>query len=146
MIAVVTDTCACIPPSVVENLQIEIVPYYLHRGAETLRDGVDITGEEFYRWLPTARQLPTTANPGPGDYLAAFDRVAGCGSQIVVVLTMTPKGSGAYQSACVAREMAAPRPDAAGAGGGDRYAAGGDGARMGGHRGGAGGSGRCRDQ
>ena len=109
MTAIVTDTCACIPHAVAENLQIEIVPCYLHRGAETLRDEVDITDGEFYRWLPTARQLPTGANPDPGDYLAAFERVAGRGSEAVVVLTMTSRGSGAYQSASVAREMAADR-------------------------------------
>lgn len=111
MIAVVTDTCASIPRTLVETLQIEIVPYYIHRGHETLRDEIDITAEELYRWLPSATQLPTTANPSPGDYLRAFERVSARASQ-VVVLTMTSKGSGAYQSAQIAREMAATRfPD-----------------------------------
>jgi DegV family protein with EDD domain len=105
MIAVITDTCACIPSPLVRDLRIEVVPYYLHRGAETLRDQLDITSSEFYAWLPTAVRLPTTANPGPGDYLAAFRRVAAWATGVVVV-TMTAKGSGAYQSACVAAEMA----------------------------------------
>ena len=108
MTAVVTDTCASIPPELAEGLQIEIVPYYIHRANETLRDLVDISHQEFYEWLPTARELPTTANPGPGDYLQAFERVSERASEIVAV-TMTSKGSGAYQSACVAREMAASR-------------------------------------
>jgi len=106
VIAIVTDTCASIPRTLVESLQIELVPYYIHRGDETLRDEVDITAEEFYRWLPSATQLPTTANPGPGDYLQAFERASTRASQIVV-LTMTSKGSGAYQSAQIAREIAA---------------------------------------
>lgn len=106
MIAIVTDTCASIPHALAESLQIELVPYYIHRGHETLRDEIDITAEEFYQWLPSATQLPTTANPGPGDYLQAFERVSARASQIVV-LTMTSKGSGAYQSAQIAREIAA---------------------------------------
>jgi DegV family protein with EDD domain len=106
MIAVVTDTCACIPPPLAHDLRVEAVPYFLHRGAETLRDQVDITPAEFYAWLPSAAPLPTTANPGPGDYLAAFERVAAWADGVVVV-TMTAKGSGAYQSAGVARELAA---------------------------------------
>ncbi|PWH15151.1 MAG: hypothetical protein DDG58_11750 [Ardenticatenia bacterium] len=106
MIAIVTDTCASIPRSLAENLQIDLVPYYIHRGHETLRDEIDITADAFYRWLPSATQLPKTANPSPGDYLRAFERVAARASQIVV-LTMTSKGSGAYQSAQVAREIAA---------------------------------------
>lgn len=105
MIAVVADTCACIPPPLAHDLRIEVVPYYLHRGAETLRDQVDITPAEFYAWLPSAAPLPTTANPGPGDYLSAFERAAAWATGVVVV-TMTAKGSGAYQSACIARDMA----------------------------------------
>ncbi|MGQ9785139.1 MAG: DegV family protein [Anaerolineae bacterium] len=106
MIAVVTDTCASIPRALAESLQIELVPYYIHRGHKTLRDEVDITAGEFYQWLPSATQLPRTANPSPGDYLRAFERVSRHASQIVV-LTMTSKGSGAYQSAQIAREIAA---------------------------------------
>jgi len=105
MIAVVTDSCASIPPELVESLQIEVVPYYLHRGRETLRDGTDISPSEFFRWLATTETLPTTANPGPGDYLTAFDRAARRAEGIVSI-HMTSKGSGAYQSACVAKEMA----------------------------------------
>jgi DegV family protein with EDD domain len=108
MTAVVTDTCASIPPELAEGLQIEIVPYYIHREGQTLRDLADISHQEFYEWLPAARELPTTANPGPGDYLRAFQRASERTSEIVAV-TMTSKGSGAYQSACVAREMAAAR-------------------------------------
>jgi DegV family protein with EDD domain len=108
MIAVVTDTCASIPQHLVESLQIEIVPYYIHREGETLRDMIDISPEEFYRWLPSAHKLPTTANPGPGDYLQAFERAAQRANGIVSI-HMTSKGSGAYQAGCVAREMAETR-------------------------------------
>ncbi len=108
MIAVVTDTCASVPQHLIESLQIEVVPYYIHREGETLRDMIDISPEEFYRWLPTVHKLPTTANPGPGDYLQAFERAAQRASGIVSI-HMTSKGSGAYQAGCVAREMAAAR-------------------------------------
>lgn len=105
MIAVVTDSCASIPPDLVKSLRIEVVPYYIHVGEETLRDLVDVSHDEFFQWLPTAHKLPTTANPGPGDYLDAFERVTDRADGIVSI-HMTSKGSGAYQSACVAREMA----------------------------------------
>ena len=49
--------------------------------------------------------MPTTANPGPGDYLTAYARAAKRADGIVSI-HMTSKGSGAYQSACVAQEMA----------------------------------------
>jgi DegV family protein with EDD domain len=105
MIAVVTDTCASLPPDLAKGLQIELVPYYIHRGNETLRDLVDIGHKEFFQWLLTTDTLPTTANPGPGDYLTAFARAAKRADGIVSI-HMTSKGSGAYQSGCIARDMA----------------------------------------
>lgn len=106
-VRVVSDTCACLPDELARQLQVEIVPYYVHRGDETLRDLVDIGHEEFYAWLATATELPKTANPGPGDYLHAFQRAVDQGAAALVVVCMTSKGSGAYQSALVAKEMAA---------------------------------------
>jgi len=105
-VAILTDSCASIPEELIQQLNIEIVPYYVHRGTEIIRDLVDMTREEFFRWLATAKELPKSATPGPGDYLAAFQRLAKRAREIVTVC-MTSKGSGAYQAATVAKEMAA---------------------------------------
>lgn len=100
MIGVLTDTTASIPERLVQKLGLEIVPYYIHRGLETLRDGADIKPKEFAEWLKGATRLPTTSNPAPGDYLTGLRNLAGQVKEIIV-LTMTSKGSGAYQS-CLA--------------------------------------------
>lgn len=105
MVRVIADSCASIPDELVEQLNIEIVPYYMHRGVETLRDLVDVKRKEFFDWLAQADRVPQTANPGPGDYLEAFRKVAGKAREIVTV-HMTSRGSGAYQSALTAKEMA----------------------------------------
>lgn len=105
MVKVVTDSCASIPEKLIEQLGIEVVPYYLHRDLETLRDLVDVKRKDFFDWLPKADSVPKTANPGPGDYLEAFRRAAEKAKEIVTV-HMTSKGSGAYQSAMAAKEMA----------------------------------------
>lgn len=100
MVGVLTDTTASIPADLVEELGIEIVPYYIHRGLETLRGMVDVQPREFAEWLANATQLPTTSNPAPGDYMMGLRLLAETTSEIVA-LTMTSKGSGAYQS-CLA--------------------------------------------
>lgn len=97
MIGVLTDTTASIPEKLAQKLGLEIVPYYVHRGLETLRDGIDIEPVEFAEWLKSATRLPTTSNPAPGDYLKGLLHLAERAKDIVV-LTMTSKGSGAYQS------------------------------------------------
>ena len=100
MVGILTDTTASIPEELTRKLGIEIVPYYIHRGLETLRDKVDISPLEFAEWLKGATNLPTTSNPAPGDYLVGLNHLAERVKEIVV-LTMTSKGSGAYQS-CLA--------------------------------------------
>ena len=106
-VAVVTDSCASIPESLMASLNIHWVPYYIHRGSEVLRDLVSIQRETFYQWLPTANELPTTACPGPRDYLTLYESlVREEGAQEIVSIHMTSKGSGAFQAATSARSMA----------------------------------------
>jgi DegV family protein with EDD domain len=104
MIGILTDTTASIPETLAEQLGIEIVPYYIHRGLETLRDMVDVKPGEFAEWLKGATRLPTTSNPSPGDYLMGLRHLAERAKEIVA-LTMTSKGSGAYQSCLAAVDM-----------------------------------------
>jgi DegV family protein with EDD domain len=105
MVAVITDSCASIPAELLEELQITVIPYYIHESERTLRDMVDATPEEFFRRLALAKTLPKTANPSPGDYLAAFRQVSAVTDEVVTV-HMTSKGSGAYQSALAAVDLA----------------------------------------
>src|SRR5512139_2579545 len=102
-VAVLTDSCASIPESLIECLRIRTVAYYIHRGQEVLRDLVTIQREEFLRWLITARSVPTTASPGPGDYFEAYQQMAEQGSNEIISIHMTSRASGAYQAATVAQ-------------------------------------------
>jgi DegV family protein with EDD domain len=105
-VAVVTDSCASIPESILETLNIHWVPYYIHRGKEVLLDLVTINRDAFYSWLPSAKELPTTASPGPGDYLEKYkDLAKKQGTRDIVSIHMTSKGSGAYQAATAAKSM-----------------------------------------
>jgi DegV family protein with EDD domain len=88
-----------------EELDIHWLPYYIHSGAQTLRDMVTITPEEFYAWLPTAKELPHTATPGPGEYLNMYQKLARQGIRQIASIHMTSKGSGAFQAAQTAKGM-----------------------------------------
>ncbi len=105
-LAIVTDSVTGIPERLLQELKIHTVPYYIHRGSEVLRDLVTIDRESFYKWLPTAVQLPTTASPGPGDYITLYQRLAEEeGVEEIASIHMTSKGSGAYQAAMAAKSM-----------------------------------------
>lgn len=104
-IAVLTDSCASIPEDLLESLHIRTVGFYIHRGTEVLRDLVTIQREEFLRWLITARFVPTTASPGPGDYFEAYQRLVSDGKEEIISIQMTSRASGGYQAATVAQAM-----------------------------------------
>jgi DegV family protein with EDD domain len=102
--SVVTDSTCSIPEPMLEELNIHTVAYYIHRGSEVLRDLVTIQRDEFLRWMMTATTLPTTASPGPGDYVKTYKALAGGGSSNILSIHMTAAGSGAYQAASIARD------------------------------------------
>lgn len=104
-VAILTDSCASIPEKILDELHIKEVAYYIHRGQEVLRDLVTIQRSEFLNWLATAKVLPTTANPGPGDYLEAFEAIAAGGQTEIISIHISSKTSGAYQAATIAKEM-----------------------------------------
>ena len=79
--------------------QCPVVPLTVHFGEEELIDGVTIDRRRFYERLVESDVLPTTSQATP----AAFDRVfAEVGSEGAVVITISAKLSGTYQSACIA--------------------------------------------
>lgn len=104
-VAIVTDSVASIPEALIASLGIRWVPYYIHRGQEVLRDLLTIQRDAFYQWLSAANELPKTANPSPGDYLALYRTLyMEQGVREIVSIHITSKGSGAYQSALIAKE------------------------------------------
>jgi DegV family protein with EDD domain len=100
---VVTDSTADLPAGLVEaeGLDITIVPLNVHFGAETFRDKIDLTNEEFFRRLATSPVLPTTSQPAVGDFEAAYRRLAADGGPIVSI-HISSRLSGTYQAARLA--------------------------------------------
>ena len=112
VVAVLTDSVCSVPEEMLQNLHVQTVAYYIHRGGEVLRDLVTIQREEFLRWLMTARFLPTTASPGPGDYFEAYEALADQGAREIISIHISSKVSGAVQAASVAQTMMRERhPD-----------------------------------
>ena len=83
--------------------KIKIVPLTLHFGEEEYLDGVDIDNEEFYRKLEEGKISPTTSQPSPNAFKKVYDQVIEDGDQAVVI-TVSSKISGTYQSAILAAQ------------------------------------------
>jgi DegV family protein with EDD domain len=100
-IAIVTDSSAYIPEAVIGNLDVHVIPLWIHWGQDRLRDGVDIQPEEFYKRLRAEDTLPTTSQPSVGEFIEFFKRLAQDFNGIVSI-HVTSKLSGTVASATTA--------------------------------------------
>ena len=85
-VGVVTDSASDLPEEIVRAHGIKVVPLVLVRGDGTLRDGVDITAEEFHQALREKGDLPTTSQPPPGAFVEAYRRAAEEAENVVGVM------------------------------------------------------------
>ena len=98
-IRIVTDSTADLPTEVVEANRITVVPLTVLFGDEALRDGVDITSEQFFERLVRARELPTTSQPSAGAFREAYERLVADGATEILSIHVSGKLSGTLESA-----------------------------------------------
>ena len=103
-VAVITDSTAYIPDTMLKAHSITVVPQVLIWGEETFRDGVDIMPDDFYKQLETAKIMPTTSQVAIVDMKAAFEKLMESGYDVLGIF-LSAKLSGTMQSATQAREM-----------------------------------------
>jgi len=101
---VVTDSVADLPPQVVQELGITVVPAYLRFGEEVYRDGIDLTTEQFYERLMHSKILPFTTVPPPAAFSKAYDELAEETDEILAI-TVSHKFSAIYEAALQAIEL-----------------------------------------
>jgi hypothetical protein len=97
LVAVVTDSAADLPESVLEELDIHVVPVRVHFGTHSYLDKVGLSSEEFFRELASNPQHPKTSQPPPGDFRRAFEFL-GSHYRAVVYVGLTARVSGTFQS------------------------------------------------
>ncbi len=101
-IRVVTDSSCDLPERVVKELNISVLPLYIHTGSHEYLDGIDLTREQFYRDLPGYPEHPTTAVPSPQKFKAIYDALAEEGAEDVVSIHISHSLSGIVDVAHVA--------------------------------------------
>ncbi|MBA3893020.1 MAG: DegV family EDD domain-containing protein [Gemmatimonadales bacterium] len=97
-VAVVTDSSADLADVVLDRHHIALVPLQVVFGDETFRDRVELKPEEFYRRLRGARELPTTSQPTPADFVRVLRDARAEADEVVAVL-LSAALSGTFASA-----------------------------------------------
>ncbi len=106
---IVTDTTTDMPPEVVEQHGIRVVPISIQFGDETYLDRVTISEEDFYRLIEEKGIIPKTSQPAPGQFLQAYSAVAEEGAEAILSIHISSKLSGTFESALQAANMARDR-------------------------------------
>lgn len=107
-VAVVTDSAADLPESVLEQLDIHVVPVRVHFGTQSYLDKVGLSSEAFFRMLATNPVHPKTSQPPPGDFRRAFEFL-GSHYPAIVYVGLMARVSGTFQSAETAAGRARTR-------------------------------------
>ncbi len=106
MIKIVTDSTCYMPADIIARYDIRVVPLKVQFGEESYNEITGITNQDFYQRLKTSRDFPTTSQPSPAEFQAAYQQILGRhpGAEILTI-TLSSKLSGTYNSAMVAAQQ-----------------------------------------
>lgn len=100
-ITIITDSASDMPRNL--HNQVTVLPMTISFGDEQFEDGVTLSADEFYMKLIESDTLPKTSQVSPFAFTSAYE-TALTHSDAVIVITLSSKLSGTYQSACIAAD------------------------------------------
>jgi DegV family protein with EDD domain len=105
MVKIIADSTCNLAAEVLAKHDVRVAPITIQFGNETYEEGIDIDRAVFYRKIEEMGIIPTTSQPTPAWFSRYYQELAAQGHQILVI-TITSKLSGTYQSAVLAKAMA----------------------------------------
>lgn len=102
-VAVITDSAADMSAAQAREYGVEIVPLWVIFGDERLRDGVDLTREQFYKRMAATKDLPRSEPLDTAGFEAVFRPHVEAGRECVVPI-VSSKLSKTYEYAKAASE------------------------------------------
>jgi DegV family protein with EDD domain len=109
-VRIVTDSASDILPSHANAIGVIVVPSLVIMDGSVYRDGIDITGAQFYTRLPRMRTPPYTEPASAEDFYYAYQMAFSQGATAVVAIHVSSRLSKIVQHAVAARDYLAPAP------------------------------------
>lgn len=103
MIHVIADSTCNLSDELIQKHNIRIAPISIQFGNETFEEGIEIDRSTFYKKIDEMGIIPTSAQPTPSWFAKFYEQIPEGDSAIV--LTITAKHSGTYDSAILAKSM-----------------------------------------
>jgi len=102
---IISDSTCNLSTDILEKYDISIAPIAIQFGNDSYLEDVDIDRDTFYAKIEEMQIIPTSSQPSPAVFAQLYKEAADRGEQILVV-TVTKKHSGTYDSAILAKSMA----------------------------------------
>lgn len=99
-IGIIADSCCDMTPEMIKKTGIDLVPLKITVGGSTFVDDENIDLSLLRSAIHESKTGATSACPAPGEYAEAMRRYDKC-----VVITLSSRLSGSYNSAIVAKDM-----------------------------------------
>lgn len=99
----IIDSASDVLPSEAAALDVTHLPLKVFFGETEYADAVNLTHQEFYEKLMASEVLPTTSQITPAEFADAYESLTANGDSVVVI-TISSRLSGTYQSAVIAAE------------------------------------------
>jgi DegV family protein with EDD domain len=96
---ILTDAGADLVVAQRKGLTIHAVPLTFTLDGRTYRSGIDIQPAGFYELLASTRSFPSTSQPAPGDFAAAYRRLIAGGDRDVLSIHISSGLSGTINAA-----------------------------------------------
>ena len=104
-VAIVTDTTAYLPSSVVAERGLRVVPLHVVIAGREFSEGVDVTTAEVAAALRAFRPV-STSRPAPTAFLQAYEDAAAAGASAIVSIHISADMSSTVESARLAAQQA----------------------------------------
>lgn len=96
---ILTDAGADLTPAQTEGLVFHSVPLTFTLDGKTYRSGIDIGPEAFYDLLASTSSFPSTSQPAPGEFAAAYRQLAATGDPDILSIHISSGLSGTLNAA-----------------------------------------------
>lgn len=108
-IRIIVDSASDFDLAAAKEKQIDIVPMSIQFGTSSYLDGINLSKPTFYQLLEVEKESPSTAQPTPADFLNLLQEIKEHGDEALVI-SLSSRLSGTYQSAVIAKEMCGYEP------------------------------------
>jgi DegV family protein with EDD domain len=99
-----TDSTSDLPPEIIKQHDIAIIPLYVNFGTQSFKDGIDIKPAELYKKVKETGKLPMTSAPTIADFSVEFKKYIDKGMDILHI-SISSRISSSFQNACKTAEQ-----------------------------------------